>query len=96
MRKVQQGLASPFVNIAGSACVAVVSAIRVIDDGHAIGVVATRRCRAKAVRADSESQILAIKKFSCLRRSRLIGARQNRNFGRIAATDSQDRFWSRR
>jgi hypothetical protein len=65
MRKVQQGPASTFVNIAGSACAAVVSEIRIIDDRDAIDVVATHRCRAKAARADSESQILAIKKFSC-------------------------------
>jgi hypothetical protein len=65
MRKVQQGSTSPFVNIAGSACVAAVSAIHIIDDRYAIDVVATHQGRAKAARADSESQILAIKKFSC-------------------------------
>jgi hypothetical protein len=96
MRKVQQVPASTFVNIAGSACVAAISAIRIINDLRAIIVVATHRGRAKAARADSESQILAIKKFSCPERQRLIGARQNRIFGRIGATDSRARFRSRR
>jgi hypothetical protein len=40
--------------------------------------------RRNALRADSESQILAMKKFSCADTSRRIGARQNRIFGRIA------------
>jgi hypothetical protein len=33
-----------------------------------------------------------MKKFSCSPASRLIGARQNRFFARIAATDSQRHF----
>jgi hypothetical protein len=96
MQKVQQGPASPFVNIAGSDCAAAISAILIINDRRAIDVIAAHRRRAKRGCMDSESQILAIKKFLCLPRWRLIGARQNRIFGRIAATDSRARFWSRR
>jgi hypothetical protein len=44
---------------------------------------------------DSESQILAIKKFSWAQRWRLIAARQNRTFLRIAKTDSQLRYRAR-
>jgi hypothetical protein len=93
MRKVQERPASPFVNIAGSDCAAAVSAIRAFDDRRAIDLIATHRCRPKARCVDSESQILAIKKFSQLARRRLIAARQNRIFGRIAAADSQARFF---
>ena len=46
----------------------------------------------KAGRTDSESRFLAMKKFSCLPASRLIVARQNRIFERIAAADSHPRF----
>jgi hypothetical protein len=42
----------------------------------------------KARRTDSESRFLAMKKFSCLPASRLIVARQNRIFARIAVADS--------
>lgn len=59
-------------------------------------VVATRRRCEKAVGVDSESQFLAIKKFLWSRRRRLTRARQNRIFGRIATTDSETRFRSRR
>jgi hypothetical protein len=92
MQKVQQRPTSAFVNIEGNACAADVFAIRACDDRCAIDVIATHRERPNAVGADSESQILAIKKFSRLRRLRLIRARQNRIFGRIAATDSQVGF----
>jgi hypothetical protein len=68
VQKVQQGPTSSFVNLAGNACTAAISAIHIIDDRHAINVIATHRRRPKAARADSESQILAIKKFSCLAR----------------------------
>jgi hypothetical protein len=64
MQKVQQRPASAFVNIEGNACTADVFAIRVIDDRCASDVIATHRGRSKAVRADSESQILAMKIFS--------------------------------
>jgi hypothetical protein len=42
----------------------------------------------KVRRTDSESRFLAMKKFSCLPASRLIRARQNRIFARIATADS--------
>ena len=42
----------------------------------------------KTRRTDSESRFLAMKKFSCQPASRLIVARQNRIFARIAAADS--------
>jgi hypothetical protein len=58
-------------------------------DADITGLIATRQHRPKARRTDSESQLLAMKKFSWLPASRLIGARQNRFFARIAATDSQ-------
>jgi hypothetical protein len=89
MQKVQQRPTSAFVNIAGNACATDVFAIHACDDRCAIDVIATRRDRPKAACADSESQNLAIKKFSWKRPWRLIDARQNRIFGRIAATDSQ-------
>jgi transposase len=92
MQKVQQRPASTFVNIAGNTCATDVFAIHACDDRCAIGVIATRRDRPKAAGVDSESQILAIKKFSWSQRLRLIGARQNPIFGRIAASDSQAVF----
>jgi hypothetical protein len=50
------------------------------------------RWRLKVRCADSESQFLAIKKFSRPTAARLIAARQNRFFARIAATDSAGGF----
>jgi hypothetical protein len=88
MRKMQQRSTSAFVNIAGNACAAAISAIRFIDTRDAIDIGATHRRRRKGSSADSESGILAIKKFSRFPRRRLIAARQNPIFGRIAATDS--------
>ena len=58
-------------------------------DAAIIAAIATRQRQPKARRTDSESQLLAMKKFSRAPASRLIGARQNRFFARIAATDSQ-------
>jgi hypothetical protein len=72
------------VNIEGNACAAGVFVIRTLIDCCAIDVIATHQCRLKARCADSESRFLAIKKFSCSPASRLIGARQNRFFARIA------------
>jgi hypothetical protein len=92
MQKVQQRPASTFVNIEGNACAADVFEIHSRDARCKIDAVDTHRNRSKAVCADSESQALAIKKFSWSRRWRLIGARQNRFFGRIAGTDSQAGF----
>jgi hypothetical protein len=58
-------------------------------DACIIACLVTRGWRPKARRADSESQFLAMKKFSSSPASRLIGARQNRFFARIAAADSR-------
>jgi hypothetical protein len=80
VQKVQQGPASSFVNIAGNARTAAISAIHIISGRHVINVIATHRRHPKAARADSESQTLAIKKFSRLGGPRLIGARQKPNF----------------
>jgi hypothetical protein len=75
----------PIANIAESSCAAGIFVIRAMYDRYAFDVVATHRWRPKALCADSESRFLAIKKFSCPPASRLIGARQNRIFARIAA-----------
>jgi hypothetical protein len=80
--------------IAGNGCAAIVSDIRASIDRHHRGVIATGNSLPKARCVDSESHILATKKFSCSPPSRLIGARQNRIFARIAAADSQARFSS--
>jgi hypothetical protein len=76
----------------GNACAPalfVINARRNRDSNDA-GVVRVRRRKAHG--ADSESRILAIKKFSCSPASRPIDARQNRFFARIALTDSRARF----
>jgi hypothetical protein len=78
--------------IAESPCAAIVSAIDVHIDLHAAHVIATQEGRLKARCADSESQFLATKKFSCPPASSLIGARQNQFFERIAQSDSQSEF----
>jgi hypothetical protein len=46
----------------------------------------------KVRRTDSESQFLAIKKFSCFARQALIASRQNRFSERIADADSLPGF----
>jgi hypothetical protein len=73
-------------------CAAIVSAIRASFDRHIADVIAALECRFKARRTDSESRILAIKKFSCPPASGLIAARQNQFFARIAESDSQRDF----
>jgi hypothetical protein len=92
MQKVPQRPTSAFVNIEGNACAADVSLIRDNNDRCVFDVTATQGCREKAAGMDSESQFLAIKKFSWSQRWRLIGARQNRIFGRIATTGSDAHF----
>jgi hypothetical protein len=84
MSIVRENPTSANVKIAESACAADVSFIRLQRAQHLAHVVATHRVRPKALCADSESRILAMKKFSCAETSRLIGARQNRIFARIA------------
>jgi hypothetical protein len=80
------------VDIAGSGCAAGVSAVHTFNDRHAIDVMAIPRCLQKTRNTDSESRILAIRKFSCPPASRLNAARQIRFFARIAAADSQACF----
>jgi hypothetical protein len=77
------------VNIAGSSCAAGISSIHAVVARQLSEVTASRRCCPEGLSADSESQILAIKKFSCLTASHLILARQSGFFLRIAKTDSQ-------
>jgi hypothetical protein len=84
MQKVQQRPTSAFVNIAGNACAAIVFVICAGRAQRTIDVIATHRDSAKGACADSESRILATKKFSWLRHKRRVSARQNRIFGRIA------------
>jgi hypothetical protein len=75
---------STTINIEGNACAAGIFIICTFNDYGSIDITATHRKPPEARRTDSESRILAIKKFSCSPASRLIGARQNRIFARIA------------
>jgi hypothetical protein len=89
MQKVQLQSTSEFVSVAGNACGAAIFLIHVFNAQRACDVITPHpRCR-KARCATPESGFLAMKKFSWIARKRLIGARQNRTFGRIAVTDSQ-------
>jgi hypothetical protein len=72
------------VNIARSACATGVFANCAFNDQRLRDVIAPRRDRRKTGCTDSESRFLAIKKFSRSPASRLIAARQNRFFARIA------------
>jgi hypothetical protein len=92
MRVVRENTRSAIVNIAGSDCAAGIFVIRAFEDRQVIDVIATHRCQPKVHCADSESRFLAMKKFSCWLASRLIVARQNRFFARIAPADSQCDF----
>jgi hypothetical protein len=60
MQKVSLRPTSTFVNIEGNACATDVFAIHDVADRCAIDLIATHQWRSKAVRADSESQILAM------------------------------------
>ena len=95
MRIARKNPTPAVVNIARSDCAADVFVIRAFTDRRAIYVVGTDRGRLKARCVDSESRFLAIKKFSWSTASRRTAVRQNRLFARIAAPDSQQRFWSR-
>src|SRR5258707_9565768 len=96
MRIVPETPIAAIVNIEGNHCAAGVFAIRTLHDRSAIDLMATHRVRLKGVRADSESRFLAINKFSCSPAQRLIAARQNRFFGRIASADSPGDFSPKR
>jgi hypothetical protein len=83
--QVARKIAAPaIVNMTGNTSATVVSTTHALNDHHTIDVIATQQRRPKARCADSESRILAMKKFSCSAASRLIAARQNRFFARIA------------
>ncbi|MFZ2157033.1 MAG: hypothetical protein WAV72_13060 [Bradyrhizobium sp.] len=88
----RENAAPTIVNIARYARTAGVFAIHALRRRRAIDVIASRRTPLKADCADSESRILAIKKFSRSPASRLIGARQNRIFERIGGADSRGGF----
>ena len=92
MRIVREIAASAIVTIAGNPCAAGVSCTRIIDASHSHHASASRRDRSEARCADSESQFLAIKKFSGFPHRGRIGPRQNRFFERIANTDSRADF----
>jgi hypothetical protein len=83
-RAAHENATHAIVSIAGNACAAAASLIRALHDRSLVIAIATRRRLPKRRCTDSESRILAIKKFSCSPASRLIGARQNRFFLRIA------------
>jgi hypothetical protein len=92
IRIVRANSTSAIVKIAESGCAAGISVIHIKSEQQAASIEATHLHRRKALGADSESRILATKKFSCKEPSPLIAARQNRFFARIAETDSRRRF----
>jgi hypothetical protein len=92
IRIVRANSTSAIVKIAECPCVAVVSVVCIKSKQHAKSIEATHLHQRKALGADSESRILATKKFSCKEPSRLIAARQIRFFARIAETDSRGVF----
>jgi hypothetical protein len=92
MREMPGNTTSAFVNIAESHCGAGIFAIHTSGDLRVVDTIATRRGWLKVLSADSESSFLAMKKFSCIPASRRFGARQDRIFARIVATDSQLRL----
>jgi hypothetical protein len=77
-------LKSPIIDAARNPCAAGVFETHTFNDWSAKDVIATDQWCLKERVADSESRFLAIKKFLCQPASRLIGARQNRFFARIA------------
>jgi hypothetical protein len=84
MRIVRENLDSANVKITENACAADVFLTRLQCAQHIARIIATHQAQPKALCTDSESQILAMKKFSRAAPSRRIGARQNRIFARIA------------
>jgi hypothetical protein len=84
MRIVRENLGPANVKIEENACAADVFLIHLERAQHLMRIIATDRLQRSAFFADSESRILAMKKFSCAETSRLFGARQNRIFARIA------------
>ena len=84
MQIVRANSMSTIVKIAESDCAAGVSSLHIESEQGAASIDATHLRRRKGLGADSESRILAMKKFSCAEPSCLIAARQNRFFARIA------------
>ena len=70
-------------DIARSDCTTAVFLIHAFDDRRGADVIALDQNRSNTRCTDSESRILAIKKFSCSPASWLIVARQSRFFERI-------------
>jgi hypothetical protein len=85
MHDARDNMTQAIVDISRNTCAARISDIFIFDDRDTKCIDAPPRCRQKARSADSESQFLAIKIFSSLPASRLIAARQDRLFARIAA-----------
>jgi hypothetical protein len=83
MQKIRKRYRTYLREFAGNACAAVFFVIRDIDDRYAIEVASHPKTRSSSARADSESRILAIKKFLRAEPQRLIFARQTRIFVRI-------------
>ena len=84
MPEVGENAASANVNIASKPIAEDVFVIHAERRPCAMKPVATHLGGFRTRRADSESRFLATNKFSCSPASRLIGARQNRIFARIA------------
>jgi len=78
------------VEIAGNACAASAFVIRVLHHQQRDVRVASRRHGRERRCADSESQNLAMKKFSCLTPLSLLAAGRTVAFLRIAVSDSKD------
>jgi hypothetical protein len=96
MRKVREKPIAANVNIERNHCTAGVFVTHASHARREIDIVATHRFRLRPGCADSESRFLAINKFSRSPASRLIAARQNRFFERIASADSRATFSSKR
>ena len=90
MRDMRARSTSMIVEIAGNACAAVASVIR-ISHHQTRGVrIATPRHGRERRCVDSESRILAMKKFSCLTPISPLAAGRTVAFLRIAVGDSRD------
>ena len=94
MRTARKKPTPTIVRITRNICATGISCIRTLRDKTPIDVVEGRRASLKALCVDSESRFLAIKKFFVLAGFASLRARQNRSFGRIAATDSAARFFA--
>jgi hypothetical protein len=89
MQEVQASSAFPIIKIAGNACAAALFVIREDNARCARAFIASRARPLKKRCVDSESGLLAMKKFSCLTRSGLASALQSGSLLRITTVDSQ-------